>query len=226
MILRMLLNVMNPYKRGRAQKNINHLHQVRVVVYCWIIRCLSVCYTRYAYEDIIDIGHIKVYQSRRDEQFEQWLAQIKIDVRPHLKPTNMIPAMKKFRWWRPFYKFFHMETITSIFHDKDEIILHRSPELWMTTTLNGCLELSDDKDILQRSRFKALLSLCDKPNNINKSINRPSSWAGDIMRKDSGNGKVSLGETRFPSSHNNEIMTDLSTSSVRKVQGAEVDESF
>ena len=226
MILRLLLNVMNPYKKGMVRKNNNRLHQVRVVAYCWIIRCLSVCYTRYAYEDIIDLGYIKVCQSQRDVQFEQWLAQIKIDVRPHLKPTNMIPTMKKSHWWRPFFKFFHMETITSISHGKDEIVLHRSPELGMTTTLNGSLELSDDKDILQRSRFKASLSLRDKTNIIDKSINCPSSWAEEIKGKDSGKGRVSLGETGLPSSYSDEIKSNSPTSSVKKMQGAEVDESF
>lgn len=225
MFLRLLLKTMNPYK-GYVRKKDKLLHQVRFVVYCWIIRCLSVYYTRYAYEDIIDLGIIKVCQSQRDLQFEQWLTQMKIDVRPHLKPTNKIPTKKKTRWWRPFYKFFHMETITSISHNKDELVLYRSSDLWMTTNLNGRLELSDDKDILQRSRFKASLSFLDKPNIADKSKIRPSSWTEDKKRKHSGNGKVSLGETGFPFSYGDEIKTDSPVSSVKKVHGAEVDESF
>ena len=217
---------MNPYKRGRMRKEDNFLHQVRLVVYCWIIRCLSVYYTRYAYEDFIDLGRIKVYQSQRDEQFEQWLAQIKIDVRPHLKPTNKIPTKKKARWWRPFYNFFHMETITSFSHGKYEIVLHRSSDLWMTTNLDGSLELSDDKDIMQRSKFKASLSFLDKLDSAEKSKIRISSSTENKKRKKSSNGKVSLGETRLPFSYSDEIKIDSPTSSVKKIQGAEVDESF
>lgn len=217
---------MNPNNKGFVRKKDNLLHQVRAHVYCWIIRCLSVYYTRYAYEDIIDLGIIKVCQSHRDVQFEQWLAKIKIDVRPHLKPTNKIPSKKKARWWRPFYKFFHMETITSISHNKDEIVLYRSSDLWMTTNLDGRLELSEDKDILRRSRFKASLSFLDKPNIAGKSKTRPSSWTGDNNKEISGNGKVSLGEAGFPFSYGDKIKTDSPASSVKKVQGAEIDESF
>ena len=226
MILRLLLIVMNPFKRVRVRKNNNRLHQVRVVVYCWIIHLLSVYYTRYAYEDTIDLGHIKIYQSHRDVQFEQWLAQMKIDVRPHLKNTDSIPTTKKARWWRPFYKFFHLETITSFSHDKYEIVLHRSPELWITTNLNGKFEISDDKDIMQRSRFKASMSFLDKPKFADKSKIRSSSWIENEKGIKYGKGKVSLGETNLPSSNSDEIQIDSPTSSVKKVQGAEIDESF
>ena len=223
MLLRLLLSVMNPYKRGRMQKKNNLLHQVWIFIYCWITRCLSVYYTRYAYEDIIELGRIKVYQSRRDVQFEQWLTQMRIDVGPHLKPTNKIPTKKKSHWWRPFYNFFHMETITSFSHGKYEIVLYRSPELWMTTNLDGSLELSDDKDILQRSRFRSSLSFLDKLDIADKSKSRPSSWT-ENKREKSSNGKISLGEKKFPFSYN--VKIDSPTSSVKKVQGAEVDESF
>lgn len=226
MFLRLLLNLMNPYKRGGMRKKDNLLHQVRLVIYCWIIRCLSVYYTRYAYEDIIDLGHIKVYQSQRDVKFEQWLTQMRIDVRPHLKPTDKIPTKKKTRWWKPFYNFFHMEAIMSFSHDKYEIVLHRSSELWMTTNLNGSLELSDDKDIMQRSKFKAPLSFLDKLDPADKSKIRLSSSTENKKRKKSSNSKVLLGETRLPFSYSDEIKIDSPTSSVKKVQGAEVDESF
>ena len=226
MFLRLLLNLMNPYKRGRMRKKDNLLHQVRLFIYCWIIRCLSVYYTRYAYEDVIDLGHIKVYQSHRDVKFEQWLTQMKIDVRSHLKPTNKIPTKKKSRWWRPFYKFFHLETITSFSHGKYEIVLHRSSDLWMTTNLDGSLELSDDKDIIQRSKFKASLSFLDKQDSAEKSKIRISSSTENKKRKKTSNGIVSLGETRLPFSYSDEIKIDSPTSSVKKIQGAEVDESF
>lgn len=221
----MLLNLINPNK-GYVRKNGHLLHQVRVAVYCWIIRYLSIYYSRYAYEDFIDLGLIKVCQSQRDVQFELWLRQIKIDIRPHLKPTNKILTKKKTRWWRPFFKFFHFETTTTFSHGNDEIVLHRTSGLWITTNLKGVLELSEDKDILQRSRFKASLSFLDKPNITDKSKIRSSSWTENKKGGESGSGKVSLGETRLPFSHNDEIKTDSQTSSVKQVQGAEVDESF
>lgn len=226
MFLRLLLNLMNPYKRGRTRKKDNLQHQVRLFIYCRIIRYLSVYYTRYAYEDVIDLGHIKVYQSHRDIKFEQWLTQMRIDVRSHLRPTNKNPTMKKARWWRPFYNFFHMETITSFSYDKYEIVLHRSSNLWMTTNLDGSLELSDDKDIMQRCKFKASLSFLDKLDSADKSKIRLSSSTENKKRKMSSNGKVSLGDTRLPFSYSDKIKIDSPTSSVKKVQGAEVDESF
>lgn len=208
------------------RKKDDFLHQVRLVIYCWIIRCLSVYYTRYAYEDIIDLGHIKVCQSRRDVNFEQWLTHMRINVRPHLKPTNKIPTKKRTRWWKPFYNFFHMETIMSISYNKFEIVLHRSSELWITTNLKGSLELSDDKGALQRCRFKVPSSFLDKPNIMDKSIIRPSSWSENKKGKKFGNHKVLLGETELPFTHSDDIKSDSPISSVKKMQGAEVDESF
>lgn len=226
MFLRLLLNAMNPYKKEMERKKKNLSNQVLLFIYSGIIRCLSVFYTRYAYEDTMDLGYIKVYQSRRDVQFEKWLTQMKFDLRPHLKPTNKIPYKKRTRMWRPFYNFFHMETITSFSYDKYEIVLHRSSNLWMTTNLDGSLELSDDKDIMQRSKFKASLPFLDKLDSADKSKIRLSSSTENKKRKMSSNDKVSLGETRLPFTHSDEIKIDSPTSSVRKVQGAEVDESF
>ena len=185
-MLRELLSLMNPYKNGRRRKKQNILQRVRTEAYSWGIRLMWIFYKRYAYADIIDFGDIKIHQSRRDPQFEQWIRQMGIDVGPRMQLASQMPTDTKISWWRPFYKFFHLETVTKISRGKDVITLDRTHGLTLTTNLKGRLKLSDDEDIIQRSEF--VVNALPAPKKVIEEVPKPP-------KKKKGT-KVSLGETK------------------------------
>ena len=180
-------------------------------------------YKRYAYADLIDLGDVKILQSRRDPQFELWIRQMGIDTSPRLQMAREMPINTKTTWWRPFYKFFHMETVTKIFRGNDEIILDRTHELNMTTNLNGRLKLADDDDILQRCEFVAGASPVEKK--IILEVPKTP--------KKAKKAKVSLGNTQPISLPVEEPPPTIEepkpvepVPTTKQIQGAIIDESF
>ena len=123
MLLRFFLSLLNPFNKGALQKKLSLLQQIRIWIYRVIIIILKNYYRRYSYLDVIYLGDVEIRQSRRDLEFEKWLSQLNIDIRPHLYSVVNIPTKITPRWWRPFYKFFHMEIVTTVVQDKNEITL-------------------------------------------------------------------------------------------------------
>ena len=236
-MLRGLLSLMNPFKDGPLRKKQNFLQRVRREVYSWCIYFMASFYKRYAYADLIDLGDVKIFQSRRDPQFELWIRQLGIDTSPRLQMAREMPKNTKTTWWRPFYKFFHLETVMKIFCGGDEIVLDRTHELSMTTNLNGRLKLSNDEDILQRCEF--VVNASPAPKKVIEEVPK-------TPKKKKGT-KVSLGETKpilpptkpvtpptkpvqppakpiFPPIE--KPKPTAPTPSTKQLRGAEVDESF
>jgi len=216
MMLRLFLLLLNPYRKGLLRKKPTLLQQSRIWVYRTIIMMLKNYYRRYSYLDVIHLGDVEIRQSRRDLEFEKWLSQLKIDIRPHFYSASKMPQRTTPYWWRPFYKFFHMEIVTMIVRDKKEIILNRTHSLTINSNMKGYLKLSDKNDILQRSEFKAVTS---RPKTDRIPV-RP------VFKR-----KVSLGEAgpitpplREPEKP--EVQIQVEPPKIIQIQGAEIDESF
>lgn len=223
-MLRILLHIINPYKKGQLRKKVSFLQRIRIGLFSGSIRFLSLFYKRYAYVDIVEIGDVKVYHSQRDLLFEQWLFQTKKDVRPHMHTSNSMPSNASNRWWRPYYKFFHMETVTTIIRSKEEISLHRMNGLKMTASLKGQLRLSDKNDIIHRSEFKAGMR---KRLGIFEGPPLPQPSPRPKQKKE----KISLGDKKPITFPNDDLPIDGTIIlepkvTIKQIQGAEIDESF
>ncbi len=156
-MFRLILTLLNPYKNGLSQKKTSFWIRLRMWVFGACVRMLKNFYRRYAYSDVIMLGDTEITLSRRDHEFEQWLSQLKLNVQPRLQTSTRKPVNKKEHWWRPFYKFFRMEQITMIAHDKKKIIFDRTRDLTITSDMEGQLKLSDDNDTIQHSEYKVVI---------------------------------------------------------------------
>lgn len=218
-MLRLLLSLLNPFKKGKRRKKHSLLLSLRTCLFRICIIILRRYYRRYSYVDTISLGDLKVRQSRRDMEFEEWLSQLKIDIRPHFYIARGMPQKQSKHWLRPFYKFFRMELETIIINDKYEIKINRTHQLVLNTNVKGQLRLSNDNDILQRCEFNAIApkqkfeDKALKPN----VFNRPE--ATIISKKK----RVSLGESKPITPDNIRIQEQPVLIQVR---GAEIDESF
>ncbi len=215
MLLRTLLNIMNPYKAGAMRKRMNILQRIRVWMFVGGVRFMSVFYKRYAYADIVDLVDVVVSQSRRDMEFERWLSHIKIDVRPHLRSASELPASGKLHWYRPFYKFFHMEQLMTVYHANRKITIDRTYWLSLATNTRGRLKLSTQEDIIQRCEFKVGGLTLPRLN-----VEEPK------VPKKTKKGRVSLGETKPINIQIDEPQPAPPAPVTRQIKGAEVDESF
>ena len=221
-MLRTLLNLLNPYKKDQLRREPGFLQQVRVSIYKWCIKRLIRFYKAYSYYDIIVVGDVEIRQICRDRVFEEWLSQMKIDIASRLKPASTLPMDRSSSYWfRPFYKFFHFDRVTTIVWEGKTIVYDRTFDLSIVSDINGQLKLSDEKAIVRKSVFKTIVPNREKPS-AKKIHTEENSGDSESHKKRE---KVSLGKvisvTTAPTTTDKETDTFI-----KKAQGVEIDESF
>lgn len=178
-------------------------------------------YRRYAYQDIINLGGIRIAQTCRDEEFEGWLKAIGKDVKPHLEPCNTgISAQNASYAPQPFYSFFYFERQLTVCQNGKVLMINHSPRLFFNSEIMGSFRKSCSSDIMARTEFKGMLSKIPEES----SAKEPGVPKAQQQHETTHN-KVSLGKLSAPPDPIIESVVQEDPP-VKQMRGVEIDESF
>lgn len=179
---------------GRYRRRKNFWLRCRILIFSFCIKRLQHFYRQYAYYDGINLDAVKMIQSCRDEEFEDWLKAIGQDIRPHLS-SNIHPFEENHSrlCLRPFYKFFHFKRQLLVYHSGKELVIDRSSHLTIDNEIKGAFKISDDTDILLRTEFKGVVSMQNVTEEIKTQEDIPSPQP-HIENPPKQRTKVSLGK--------------------------------
>ncbi len=221
MILRMIVSAINPYKKKGIFRNKPFLLRCQKGLFSFCIKCLQNLYRRYAYQDIINLGGVRIAQICRDEEFEGWLKAIGKDVKLHMEPCNTGTSVLNASYApQPFYSFFHFERQLTVCQNGKVLMINHSPRFFFNSEIMGSFRKSCPSDIMVRTEFKSALSKIIEESSA-KELDVPETQ----QQQETTRNKVSLGKLSTPPDSITESVVQEDPP-VKQMRGVEIDESF
>ena len=213
----MIVAVLNPYRLKGEFRGKSVLFRIRYIVFSFSVKCMQYLYRRYAYCDSIDMGYVRILQTCRDEEFENWLKLIGKDIKPHFEVSKTDTSFRKsVRSSMLFSGFFRFERQLTVTQNNKIMVINHSPKPLVYSEIAGTLKKSCSNDIMNWTEFKSNSVLsCEA-----YSKQQDNSQIGD---RQTPNHKVSIGKIMSPKKIE-PIVPELPP--CKKMRGVEIDESF
>jgi len=178
-------------------------------------------YKRYANQDIIELGGVRIVQTCRDEEYEGWLKAIGKDVKPHLEPSKTEKTVLNGSFtFQPFYRFFRFERRLTVFQNGKILMINHSPCFFVNSDIMGTFWKSCSSDIMVRTEFRSALSEVST-----ESRSKEPEVSKARQQQKTTRNKVSLGKPSAPPNSKTELVVQEDPQ-VKQLRGVEIDESF
>ena len=222
MLLRMIVSALNPL-RGMGKhpaseyKGRSIWFQFRYRLFSFSVKCMLHLYRRYAYCDNVELDHVKILYSCRDEEFECWLKVIGKDVKPHLKMSKTDASIRKDSYfYMLFYGFFRFECQLLVMQDDKKLVVKHDHDSFVYSEIAGTFKKSASSDILIWTEFKGIRKSSTETSS-NKREESKTEYR-QTARSKKKKKKITPPQNVRP------IMPDIPQS--KKMRGVEIDESF